>query len=504
MTKNNMLLLPIFLLLAIIFSVDQAFALDMDEMNKMNMSAYELFMDGKYKGAIKIFDKMLEIDPKNYRILETKGVALSNLRLESTLAMQPQQNTAPGDPSNLNKLSMLEFYKVLEINPNSVLALNGMGLGFGNFGEYSEAEAYFKKSLEIDPDNKVTQNYLISLENLKKKYSLNVFENPTKKPDFLEIMEESTIPSWIKNNAGWWADDKINDNDFISGIEHLIENKIIKVSAYVNKENSTNTIPSWIKNNAEWWSTGKISDKDFLTGIEHLIENGIINVNAKTNSELLEKNLERKAWNFERYLINIQSDIKKQNRYVENINPSEYVIIKYWKDYQKWNLQQFMDKPDIFPDRKMWIDSETDVYVIEYVIYINEQPVGLPIDHVSTLKNSFSYWEEKEFNASDGKKAIVKFYVTDLKSEANVWVTWVIRDLGEGVLGHANLGKGVVEVAVGSYGCDGSFQLFDVNTVEYIMTHELGHSIGLGHSVNPESIMYPNISHTDYAYCLLN
>ena len=89
--------------------------------------------------------------------------------------MQPQQNTAPRDPSNLNKLSMLEFYKALEINPNSVLALNGMGLGFGNFGEYSEAETYFKKSLEIDPDNKVTQNYLISLENLKKKYSLNMF-----------------------------------------------------------------------------------------------------------------------------------------------------------------------------------------------------------------------------------------------------------------------------------------------------------------------------------------
>ena len=168
MTKNNMLLLPIFLLLSIIFSVDQAFALDMDEMDKMNMSAHELFMDGKYRGSIKIFDEMLELDPKNYRIFEMKGVALSNLRLESTLAMQPQQNIAPRDPSNLNKLSMLEFYKALEINPNSVLALNGMGLGFGNFGEYSEAETYFKKSLEIDPDNKVTQNYLISLENLKK------------------------------------------------------------------------------------------------------------------------------------------------------------------------------------------------------------------------------------------------------------------------------------------------------------------------------------------------
>jgi len=78
-TKNNMLLLPIFLILAIIFSVDQAFALDMDKMDKMNMSAHELFMDGKYRGSIIIFDEMLEHDPKNYRIFETKGIALSNL-----------------------------------------------------------------------------------------------------------------------------------------------------------------------------------------------------------------------------------------------------------------------------------------------------------------------------------------------------------------------------------------------------------------------------------------
>ena len=506
--KQNILqnigkLFPV-ILLTFIFFIGSAYAENIDERDKLFAEAFEPFLKGEYKKSIKIFDEMLEIYPEDYKIFEMKGVALSNLRLESTLAMQPQQNTAPRDPSNLNKSSMLEFYKALEINPNSVLALNGMGLGFGNFGEYSEAETYFKKSLEVNPDNKVTQNYLISLENLKKKYSLNVFENPTKKPDFLKMMEENTIPSWIKNNAGWWADNKINDKDFISGIEHLIENKIIKVSTYVNKENSTDTIPSWIKNNAGWWSSGKISDNDFLTGIEYLIENSIINVNAKTNSELLEKDLERKAWNFERYLINIQSDIKNQNRYVENINPSEYVIIKYWKDYDKWNLQQFLDRSDIFPDRKIWIDSETDVYVIEYMIYINEQPPGLPLDHVRTLKNSFNYWEEKEFDTSDGKKAVARFYVTELKNEANVWVTWVVRNMGEGVLGHANLGKGVVEVAIGSYGCDGSFQLFDTNTVEYVMTHELGHSIGLGHSVNTENIMYPSISYSDYAYCLLN
>jgi hypothetical protein len=203
-------------------------------------------------------------------------------------------------------------------------------------------------------------------------------------------------------------------------------------------------------------------------------------------------------------LINIQSDVKKQNRYVENINPSEYVIIKYWKDYDKWNLEFFLDRSEVFPDRKILIDPETDNYVIEYLIYINDQPAGLPIDHVSTLENSFSVWETIEYDASDGKKATVKFYTTDVRGEANVWVTWVVRNIGEGVLGHANLGKGVVEVAIGGYGCDGSFQLFDNNTVEYIMTHELGHSLGFRHSNDPDKIMYSSITDLDYAYCLLN
>jgi len=503
MIENSIKLFMIFSITAVLFA-GSAFAQDTDDRVKLLAEAQEPFLKGEYENAIKIFDEILEIYPTDSKIFEMKGVALSNLRLESTLAMQPQQNVSPHNPSNFNKLSILEFYKALEINPNSVLALNGMGLGFGNFGEYSEAEQYFKKALEIDPDNEMTQNYLYSLEKIREKYSLNIFENPTNKPDFLQKFEERTIPYWIKNNAGWWAEDKISDDDFVAGIEHLIKNKIISISSQNNKENSSDVIPLWIKNNAEWWSTGQISDDDFLSGIKYLIENSVIKVNTPTNSELVQKELERKAWNFEQYLKDIQNDVKNQNRYVENINPSEYVIIKYWKDYHKWNLEQFINKPEIFPDRYVWIDQETDRYIIEYKIHINEQPLGLPIDHVSTLENSFNFWENMVFTASDGKKAVVKFEVTDAKFEANVWITWVVRSLGEGVLGHANLGKGVVEVAIGSYGCDGSFQLFGTDTVEYIMTHELGHSISLGHSANPENIMYPSISNTDYAYCLLN
>jgi hypothetical protein len=504
MIENTIKLFTIFLLTAVLFA-GSAFAQDMDERTKLLAEAQQPFLKGEYEKTIKIYDEILKIYPTDYKIFEMKGIALSNLRLESTLAMQPQQNVSPRDPSHLNKLSMIEFYKALEINPNSVLALNGMGLGFGNFGEYSEAELYFKKSLEIDADNQVTQNYLISLEKLVQKYSLDIFENPTKKPAFLQALEERTIPYWIKNNAGWWSDDKISDNDFIAGIEYLIKNKIINLSSQNINENASDVIPAWIKNNAGWWSAGKISDGDFLSGIKYLIENSIIKVNAQTDSELVQKELERKAWNFEQYLKNIQNDIKNQNRYVENINPSEYVIIKYWKDYHKWNLEQFINRPNIFPDRYVWLDPETDRYVIEYKVYINEQPDGLPIDHVSTLENSFSFWEKyTNLIANDGKKVDIRFNTTGIQGEANIWITWVVRNMGEGVLGHATLGKGVIEVAIGGYGCDGSFQLLDVDTVEYVMTHELGHSIGLNHATNPDNIMYNVVPYAGYAYCLFS
>jgi len=37
-------------------------------------------------------------------------------------------------------------------------------------------------------------------------------------------------------------------------------------------------IPSWIKNNAEWWAAGQIDDETFVQGLEYLIKNGILRV----------------------------------------------------------------------------------------------------------------------------------------------------------------------------------------------------------------------------------
>ena len=95
----------------------------------------------------------------------------------------------------------------------------------------------------------------------------------------LNNYQGSVIPEWVKNNAAWWSEGVIYDNDFVSGIEFLIKEGIIMVSVTESGEKSDAAIPEWVKNNAAWWSEDIISEKEFLSGIEYLVNNGIIQVN---------------------------------------------------------------------------------------------------------------------------------------------------------------------------------------------------------------------------------
>lgn len=87
---------------------------------------------------------------------------------------------------------------------------------------------------------------------------------------------DPNIPQWIKNNAAWWSDGTITDSEFITAIEFLIANDIMKIQGDLENSEPFDVIPLWIKNNAEWWSSGLISDDDFISGIKYLIEVGII------------------------------------------------------------------------------------------------------------------------------------------------------------------------------------------------------------------------------------
>jgi hypothetical protein len=85
------------------------------------------------------------------------------------------------------------------------------------------------------------------------------------------------IPSWIKNNAAWWAEGAIDDDSFIQGIQFLIKEGIMEIPPTTQGSGSgSNEIPSWIKNNAAWWAEGAIDDDSFIQGIQFLIKEGIL------------------------------------------------------------------------------------------------------------------------------------------------------------------------------------------------------------------------------------
>jgi len=92
-------------------------------------------------------------------------------------------------------------------------------------------------------------------------------------------IDETSIPIWIKNNAGWWADGQIDDSSFLQGIQYLIKEGIMVIPPTETAEASeSQEVPSWIKNNAGWWAEGQIDDETFVSGIQYLIKVGVIKV----------------------------------------------------------------------------------------------------------------------------------------------------------------------------------------------------------------------------------
>ena len=89
--------------------------------------------------------------------------------------------------------------------------------------------------------------------------------------------QDSEVPAWIKNNAGWWAEGQIDDSSFLQGIQFLIKEGIMVIpSTETSGSSGSEGVPAWIKNNAGWWADGQIDDGSFVSGIQWLISNGII------------------------------------------------------------------------------------------------------------------------------------------------------------------------------------------------------------------------------------
>lgn len=102
----------------------------------------------------------------------------------------------------------------------------------------------------------------------------------------------SGIPSWIKGVAGWWADDKISEQEFLAGIEYLIETGAIKPKIVQEQEAKIKQLearlaelekpPVRIDKNKElreatqMWVNGQLSDQAYYNRVQDLVNRGLI------------------------------------------------------------------------------------------------------------------------------------------------------------------------------------------------------------------------------------
>ncbi len=138
---------------------------------------------------------------------------------------------------------------------------------------------YTKTHLEWFPDNSKSPQYYVNRYNDEPNYK-DWFDSQFPNKSIYQVLgfpDPISIPNWIKNNAQWWSSGKISDEEFVSGIQFMIENNIITIPNLPESQvYEEKIVPNWVRNNANWWALDKISEDEFVNAIKYLVKQGII------------------------------------------------------------------------------------------------------------------------------------------------------------------------------------------------------------------------------------
>ena len=183
--------------------------------------------------------------------------------------------------------------------------------------------------------------------------------------------QDTQIPGWIKNVAGWWANGEISENEFLTGIEYLINNNIISLDSMPCGRlgtSPTESVPDWIKNNAMWWSEDLIEDTDFINGIEYLIKIRIISIDNKkiVGNVPLEDVAFSPAWHVDKkFMVFVQSS------FFEIYGTHGDCVLEYSGNvsWRSLSLGLNPNKMDTYNNVAVWNDPQKTVVVYPYFTY---------------------------------------------------------------------------------------------------------------------------------------
>jgi len=182
----------------------------------------------------------------------------------------------------------------------------------------------------------------------------------------VKTCEGNEIPSWIKMNAQWWIEEKIDENSFLEGMRYLIKENIIKIPENIDGDRNSVTyetgqkIPMWVKTTVEWWASDITNDETFLQGMQFLVVNKII--------DLSEDRIIESGTMFVDSSNSDNSGIISQSSKEQSFETSECTgeFPYRWSDGNCWNLPEDyeMQIELICPDGYPYVWSDGNCYSV--------------------------------------------------------------------------------------------------------------------------------------------
>ncbi len=183
----------------------------------------------EYEKAKECFQKIIQIDPDNYRGYYNLGIAYYNLD---------------------DKDNALEVYKkALKIKPNYKHVYYNIGLIYESLQDYKKALNYYQKALDIDP---------------KFHYAFQARNNVRNNLDFLK---EKNIKLGIKST-------QIDKLKVLLKNSKKIKIKMIQILLNINYEEVTDLVISWVekyhfKIDGDFLNINKDTIHNLLEGLDH-------------------------------------------------------------------------------------------------------------------------------------------------------------------------------------------------------------------------------------------
>lgn len=216
----------------------------------------------------------------------------------------------------------------------------------------------------------------------------------------------------------------------------------------VSMEKSDSIFPDWIQNIFKWYGEGILGDQELINAIQYLIDGKIMSL----ENDVLQNNSDE---TYQKTIVDLQSEnLELQNRILDLEDRKSNKIITY--------------SFDVLPDY-------ADVYVIN-----------------DAVDNAFHHWER--INPE------LDYLKVDKDGDMTIKFWKVPQEFDDGItaLGQVDsiacFDDCTITLAVGDLTCHSKWSQFTETSLQEIMMHEIGHTIGVEHTSK-----YPHIMYASYA-----